>query len=139
MRKIHVFILAKVRFQRFYRKSYKKALATTCKVNSGSKKHRAAVADARVSLIGNPEVRLMPSGPLRCLRYFEVQAEWLLSRFPVARLHDVEGVAKLVGRAEPAETGYSVIPGCHMSVALSIHPVVFLKQDNSPPKGRPLK
>jgi type I restriction enzyme M protein len=56
-------------------------------------------------------------GALKRARYFEGQAEWLLSRFPDGKLRDVEGLVKLVGQEELAANDYSLTPGRYVGVA----------------------
>ncbi|MGR3499610.1 MAG: N-6 DNA methylase [Limimaricola soesokkakensis] len=95
----------------------KKALVAARKVISDGKKYLAAIAEARVALTGAPEIHLTPSGALKRFRYFEGQADWLLSRFPEGRLRDVEGLVKLVDQADLAENDYSLTPGRYVGVA----------------------
>lgn len=87
------------------------------KVAAEGKKLLASVAEARVALTGDPAVQLMVTGSLKRFRYFEGQAHWLLSRFPEARLRDVQGLIKLVDRAELAANDYSLTPGRYVGVA----------------------
>ena len=54
---------------------------------------------------------------LRHARYLVRQADWLHERFPEARLHDVEGLVKLVDRAEIARHDGSLTPGRYVGVA----------------------
>ena len=54
---------------------------------------------------------------LRGARYFVKQADWLQERFPDAVLADVEGLVKLVDRAEIAENDGSLTPGRYVGVA----------------------
>ena len=54
---------------------------------------------------------------LRQVRYFVRQADWLQERFPEAELRDVEGLVKLVDRAEVAAHDWSLTPGRHVGVA----------------------
>ncbi len=54
---------------------------------------------------------------LRKTRYFVRQADWLQERFPEARLRDVEGLVKLVDRAEIEAHDWSLTPGRHVGVA----------------------
>ena len=49
--------------------------------------------------------------------YFLRQAEWLISRFPDAVLQDVEGLVKLVDRAEIEANDWSLTPGRYVGVA----------------------
>ena len=50
-------------------------------------------------------------------RYFVRQAAWLQERFPDAELRDVEGLVKLVARAEIAAHDWSLTPGRYVGVA----------------------
>ncbi|MDO5758030.1 MAG: N-6 DNA methylase [Rhodobacterales bacterium] len=81
------------------------------------KKLLAAIAEAREALTGDPEVHLTVTGALKLARYFEAQAEWLLSRFPDGVLRDVEGLVKLVDMEELAANDYSLTPGRYVGVA----------------------
>ena len=54
---------------------------------------------------------------LRRARYFVRQADWLQERFPDAKLRDVEGLVKLVSRAEIEEHDWSLTPGRYVGVA----------------------
>ena len=54
---------------------------------------------------------------LRCARYFVQQADWLQEQFPEAKLCDVEGLVKLVNRAEIAPHDWSLTPGRYVGVA----------------------
>lgn len=55
---------------------------------------------------------------LKQARYFHAQAEWLQTRFPDAALCDVEGLVKLVSRAELKTNDWSLTPGRYVGVAL---------------------
>lgn len=81
------------------------------------KKLLAGIAEARVSLTGDPEIHLTPTGSLKRFRYFEGQADWLLSRFPEGKLCNVEGLVKLVDHDELAANDYSLTPGRYVGVA----------------------
>lgn len=48
---------------------------------------------------------------------FRRQARWLTERFPDAELCDVEGLVKLVDRAESKANDWSLIPGRYVGVA----------------------
>ena len=50
-------------------------------------------------------------------RYFVLQADWLHERFPDAELRNVEGLVKLVSRAEIEEHDWSLTPGRYVGVA----------------------
>jgi len=54
---------------------------------------------------------------LRGARYFVKQADWLQERFPKGVLADVEGLVKLVNRADIAAHDWSLTPGRHVGVA----------------------
>ena len=54
---------------------------------------------------------------LRRARYFVRQADWLQERFPDAELRDVEGLVKLVDRAEIEAHDWSLTPGRYVGVA----------------------
>lgn len=54
---------------------------------------------------------------LKQARYFVKQADWLQERFPDARLRNVEGLVKLVDRAEITAHDWSLTPGRYVGVA----------------------
>ena len=54
---------------------------------------------------------------LKQVRYFYRQAHWLQERFPDAELRDVEGLVKLVSKAEVEEKDWSLTPGRYVGVA----------------------
>lgn len=54
---------------------------------------------------------------LKQVRYFWRQAHWLTERFPDAKLRDVAGLVKLVGKTELAENDYSLTPGRYVGVS----------------------
>jgi len=54
---------------------------------------------------------------LKQVRYFWKQAHWLTERFPEAQLRDVEGLVKLVDRAEIEANDWSLTPGRYVGVA----------------------
>ena len=51
------------------------------------------------------------------VQYFYNQAEWLVMRFPEDKLRDIEGLVKLVDKAELAENDWSLTPGRYVGVA----------------------
>jgi len=63
------------------------------------------------------EVRQLAIEQLRQVRYFWRQAHWLTDRFPEAQLQDVEGLVKLVDRAEISANDWSLTPGRYVGVA----------------------
>ncbi|MCX6359239.1 MAG: class I SAM-dependent DNA methyltransferase [Armatimonadetes bacterium] len=54
---------------------------------------------------------------LKLVRYYHRQAHWLLERFPEGKLRDVEGLVKLVDRAELEQNDWSLTPGRYVGVA----------------------
>lgn len=54
---------------------------------------------------------------LKQVRYFYSQAHWLQDRFPDAELCDVEGLVKLVDKAELEENDWCLTPGRYVGVA----------------------
>ena len=63
------------------------------------------------------KARQMAVEQLKQVRYFWRQAHWLTERFPEAKLEDVEGLVKLVDRAEIKENDWSLTPGRYVGVA----------------------
>lgn len=63
------------------------------------------------------EARATAVEALRQARYFVKQADWLQERFPDAELRDVEGLVKLVDRADIAAHDWSLTPGRYVGVA----------------------
>ena len=74
----------------------------------------AEIGKARRSLEG---ARASAVEALRRTRHFVHQADWLQERFPDARLRDVEGLVKLVERAEVEAHDWSLTPGRYVGVA----------------------
>ncbi len=54
---------------------------------------------------------------LKATSYFHRYAQWLLSRFPDAKLVDVPGLVKLVDRSEIEAADWSLTPGRYVGVA----------------------
>ncbi len=63
------------------------------------------------------EARQLAVKQLKQVRYSWRQAHWLTERFPEAKLHDVEGLVKLVDRAEIEANDWSLTPGRYVGVA----------------------
>lgn len=63
------------------------------------------------------EARQLAIEQLRQVRYFWRQAHWLTERFPEVQLSDVEGLVKLVDRAEIAANEWSLTPSRYVGVA----------------------
>lgn len=75
--------------------------------NTDVTKARKALDDARTEAVE----------ALRVPRYFVKQADWLQERFPDAKLRDVDGLVKLVGRNEIETHDWSLTPGRYVGVA----------------------
>jgi len=63
------------------------------------------------------DVRQLAVEQLKQVRYFWRQAHWLTERFPEAKLCDVEGLVKLVDKAEIEANDWSLTPGRYVGVA----------------------
>lgn len=63
------------------------------------------------------EARALAVEQLKQVRYFWRQAHWLTERFPEAKLCDVEGLVKLVGKTEIEANDWSLTPGRYVGVA----------------------
>ncbi len=63
------------------------------------------------------ESRALAVEQLKLVRYFWKQARWLTERFSDAELRDVEGLVKLVARAEIEANDWSLTPGRYVGVA----------------------
>ena len=79
---------------------------------------RKAAEEARQELTKQDEsLSVHDWGQLRKVRYFWRQARWLTERFPGAELRDVEGLVKLVDRADIEANDWSLTPGRYVGVA----------------------
>ncbi len=63
------------------------------------------------------QARQLAVEQLKLVRYFHRHAHWLTERFPEAQLRDVEGLVKLVDRAEIKANDWSLTPGRYVGVA----------------------
>ncbi|WP_027366824.1 N-6 DNA methylase [Desulfocurvibacter africanus] len=63
------------------------------------------------------QARQLAVEQLKLVRYFHRHARWLTERFPEAKLRDVEGLVKLVDRAEIKANDWSLTPGRYVGVA----------------------
>ncbi len=63
------------------------------------------------------EARQLAVEQLKQVRYFHRHARWLTERFPEAKLCDVEGLVKLVDRAEIKANDWSLTPGRYVGTA----------------------
>ena len=83
----------------------------------GVTRTRKTVEEARQNLTKLDESSPVHTwGQLRKVRYFWRQAHWLTERFPKAKLRDVEGLVKLVNRAEIKANDWSLTPGRYVGV-----------------------
>ena len=93
-------------------------LIETCENEHAAKSSNAwnsrAITRARKAV---DEARQVAVEQLKQVRYFWRQADWLTERFPEAELRDVEGLVKLVDRAELAANDWSLTPGRYVGVA----------------------
>ncbi len=79
---------------------------------------RKTMDEARQNLTKHDEsLPVYTWGQLRKVRYFCRQAHWLTERFPETKLRDVEGLVKLVDRAEIEANDWSLTPGRYVGVA----------------------
>jgi type I restriction enzyme M protein len=63
------------------------------------------------------EARQVSVDQFKQVRYFHKQAVWLIERFPMAALRDVEGLVRLVDRTELEVNDWSLTPGRYVGVA----------------------
>lgn len=63
------------------------------------------------------QARQLAVEQLKLVRYFHRHARWLTERFPEATLCDVEGLVKLVDRAEIKANDWSLTPGRYVGVS----------------------
>ncbi|MDD3111633.1 MAG: N-6 DNA methylase [Methanofollis liminatans] len=88
-------------------------LIETCE-SAGDARAGREVARARKAA---DEARQRAAEHLKQVRYFWRQASWLTERFPEATFRDVEGLVRLVDRAEIAANDWSLTPGRYVGVA----------------------
>ncbi len=93
-------------------------LIETCENECGARKSEAwqsrEITRARKAA---DESRQLAVTQLKQVHYFHRQARWLTERFPEAKLRDVEGLVKLVDRAEIEANDWSLTPGRYVGVA----------------------
>ena len=94
---------------------YKLAIRITdiCETSSTTN-NRSDITRARRTA---DETRQIAVEQLKQVNYFYQQAQWLTERFPEAKLCDVEGLVKLVDRAEIEANDWSLTPGRYVGVA----------------------
>ncbi len=94
---------------------YKLAIRITdiCE-KTGTNNNRTDITRARRTA---DETRQVAIEQLKQVNYFYQQAQWLIRRFPEAKLCDVEGLVKLVDRAEIEANDWSLTPGRYVGVA----------------------
>ncbi|MFH0967167.1 MAG: N-6 DNA methylase [Methanobacteriota archaeon] len=92
-------------------------LVETCLRDEQAKEHDLwSVRDVTRIL---KEAELLRTGivqDLKLVRYFWKQAHWLVERFPEGAYQDVEGLVKLVSRAEIESNDWSLTPGRYVGV-----------------------
>ena len=88
-------------------------LSEACE-NAADAKSRRALSRARKAV---DDARQRAVEQLQQVRYFWRQAHWLTERFPEAELCDVDGLVKLVDRAEIEANDWSLTPGRYVGVA----------------------
>lgn len=94
---------------------YKLAIRVTdiCE-KAGTTNNRTDITRARRTA---DDARKIAVEQLKQVNYFYQQAQWLIRRFPEAKLCDVEGLVKLVDRAEIEANDWSLTPGRYVGVA----------------------
>ena len=88
-------------------------LSEACE-NAADAKSRRDLSRTRKAV---DEARQRAVEQLQQVRYFWRQAHWLTERFPEAELCDVDGLVKLVDRAEIEANDWSLTPGRYVGVA----------------------
>lgn len=88
-------------------------IADICETSSTTN-NRSDITRARRTA---DETRQVAIEQLKQVNYFYQQAQWLTKRFPEAKLCDVEGLVKLVDRAEIEANDWSLTPGRYVGVA----------------------
>ena len=93
-------------------------LIETCENDCGARDSDAwSNRDITRARKATDEARAQAVDQLKQIRYFWRQAYWLTERFPEAKLRDVEGLVKLVDRAEIEANDWSLTPGRYVGVA----------------------
>ncbi len=93
-------------------------LIETCENECNARDNNAWVArEIARARKATDEARALAVEQLKQVRYFWKQAHWLTERFPEAELRDVEGLVKLVDRAEIEANDWSLTPGRYVGVA----------------------
>jgi type I restriction enzyme M protein len=87
-------------------------LVENCERDEQAKEHELWVGWEVTRIL--KEAELLRTGivqDLKLVRYFWKQAHWLVERFPEGTYQDVEGLVKLVSRAEIESNDWSLTPG----------------------------
>jgi len=93
-------------------------LIETCESQCSARDHDAWInRDVTKTHKAADQARELAVAQLKQVRYFSRQAQWLIERFPDAQLRDVEGLVKLVSRAEIKANDWSLTPGRYVGVA----------------------
>ncbi|WP_027186138.1 N-6 DNA methylase [Desulfovibrio inopinatus] len=93
-------------------------LIETCETECAARDNDAwASRDITRARKAADQARLLAVDQLKLVRSFHRHARWLTERFPEAKLRDVEGLVKLVDRAEIEANDWSLTPGRYVGVA----------------------
>ena len=93
-------------------------LVTTCEKECSAKADENwSARDVNRARKAADQARDHSIAQLWLVHYYWEQAHWLTSRFPDARLHDVQGLVKAVDHAEIAANDWSLTPGRYVGVA----------------------
>jgi type I restriction enzyme M protein len=93
-------------------------LIEVCEAELGAKQNAFWVnREITIARKAADEARQVAVNQLKKVRYFNKQAVWLTERFPNAELSDVEGLVKLVDKAELEANDWSLTPGRYVGVA----------------------
>jgi type I restriction enzyme M protein len=87
---------------------------TECNARESDAWSGAVITGARKAA---DKARQLAVEQLKQVRYFHRHARWLTERFPEAKLRDVEGLVKLVDKAELKANDWSLTPGRYVGVA----------------------
>ena len=93
-------------------------LIETCEKECNAREsHAWANRDITRARKAADEARRLAVDQLKQVRYFWKQSRWLTERFPDAELRDVEGLVKLVDRADIETNDWTLTPGRYVGVA----------------------
>ena len=86
----------------------------TCNAKESDKWNAREIANLKKQ---TEETRDATVNQLKLVRYLYHQAQWLVGRFPEGKLRDVEGLVKMVDKADLKENDWSLTPGRYVGVA----------------------